>query len=219
MIASIESQLGGKAEFDWRPEGLVCCLSVPLSLRQRCRRSSAASQGSRRRPRLCDAPSDSLALEGFGSHESACSEDYAPPLRRRRPMAEPNPAPPRSRASGHADETASADRRRSQSSGDSDRKSSAVIPDIATTGRSGTRSRSMPIRSEPLVSCRKISTIARSKLCFLKHLQCRRGAGGLDDFEMVDPQHDGDHRAHIGLIVNNKNAGHQSLPARSCNSL
>ncbi|MEP6841483.1 MAG: HWE histidine kinase domain-containing protein [Bradyrhizobium sp.] len=32
VIASIESQLGGKAEFDWRPEGLVCRLSVPLSL-------------------------------------------------------------------------------------------------------------------------------------------------------------------------------------------
>ena len=30
VIASIESQLGGEAEFDWRPEGLVCRLSVPL---------------------------------------------------------------------------------------------------------------------------------------------------------------------------------------------
>jgi two-component sensor histidine kinase len=34
VIASIESQLGGKAEFDWRPEGLVCRLSVPLPPRQ-----------------------------------------------------------------------------------------------------------------------------------------------------------------------------------------
>jgi two-component sensor histidine kinase len=34
VIASIESQLGGRAEFDWRPEGLVCCLSVPLPHRQ-----------------------------------------------------------------------------------------------------------------------------------------------------------------------------------------
>lgn len=34
VIASIESQLGGKAEFDWRPEGLVCRLSVPLSSRR-----------------------------------------------------------------------------------------------------------------------------------------------------------------------------------------
>jgi hypothetical protein len=34
VIASIESQLGGKAEFDWRSEGLVCRLSVPLSPRQ-----------------------------------------------------------------------------------------------------------------------------------------------------------------------------------------
>ena len=30
MIASIESQLGGQAEFDWRREGLLCRLSVPL---------------------------------------------------------------------------------------------------------------------------------------------------------------------------------------------
>jgi PAS domain S-box-containing protein len=30
VIASIESQLGGQAEFDWRIEGLVCRLSVPL---------------------------------------------------------------------------------------------------------------------------------------------------------------------------------------------
>jgi PAS domain S-box-containing protein len=33
VIASIESQLGGRAEFDWRREGLLCSLSVPLSLR------------------------------------------------------------------------------------------------------------------------------------------------------------------------------------------
>jgi hypothetical protein len=31
VIASIESQLGGQAEFDWRPEGLICRLSVPLT--------------------------------------------------------------------------------------------------------------------------------------------------------------------------------------------
>jgi PAS domain S-box-containing protein len=31
VIASIESQLKGRAEFDWRPEGLICRLSVPLS--------------------------------------------------------------------------------------------------------------------------------------------------------------------------------------------
>jgi PAS domain S-box-containing protein len=30
VIASIESQLGGRAEFDWRREGLLCRLSVPL---------------------------------------------------------------------------------------------------------------------------------------------------------------------------------------------
>jgi two-component sensor histidine kinase len=31
VIASIESQLGGKAEFDWRSEGLICRLWVPLT--------------------------------------------------------------------------------------------------------------------------------------------------------------------------------------------
>jgi PAS domain S-box-containing protein len=31
VIASIESQLGGQAVFDWRSEGLICRLSVPLS--------------------------------------------------------------------------------------------------------------------------------------------------------------------------------------------
>jgi hypothetical protein len=30
VIASIEAQLGGQAEFDWRSEGLICRLSVPL---------------------------------------------------------------------------------------------------------------------------------------------------------------------------------------------
>ncbi len=31
VIASIESQLGGQAQFDWRSEGLICRLSVPLT--------------------------------------------------------------------------------------------------------------------------------------------------------------------------------------------
>ena len=31
VIASIESQLGGRADFDWRSEGLLCLLLVPLS--------------------------------------------------------------------------------------------------------------------------------------------------------------------------------------------
>jgi PAS domain S-box-containing protein len=46
VIASIESQLGGHAEFDWRPEGLICRLSVPLkqiaTSRQANRQSEAA---------------------------------------------------------------------------------------------------------------------------------------------------------------------------------
>jgi PAS domain S-box-containing protein len=31
VLASIESQLGGRADFDWRSEGLLCQLSVPLT--------------------------------------------------------------------------------------------------------------------------------------------------------------------------------------------
>jgi PAS domain S-box-containing protein len=31
VLASIESQLGGRADFDWRAEGLLCRLAVPLS--------------------------------------------------------------------------------------------------------------------------------------------------------------------------------------------
>jgi two-component sensor histidine kinase len=30
VIASVESQLGGRAAFDWRQAGLVCILAVPL---------------------------------------------------------------------------------------------------------------------------------------------------------------------------------------------
>jgi PAS domain S-box-containing protein len=44
VIASIESQLGGKAEFDWRAEGLLCSLSVPLSVRSAAPPRSAARE-------------------------------------------------------------------------------------------------------------------------------------------------------------------------------
>ncbi|MGZ3290121.1 MAG: HWE histidine kinase domain-containing protein [Xanthobacteraceae bacterium] len=51
VIASIESQLGGQAEFDWRSEGLICRLSVPLTpeitTRQLGSRPSLAVAGSR----------------------------------------------------------------------------------------------------------------------------------------------------------------------------
>ncbi|WP_375310459.1 HWE histidine kinase domain-containing protein [Bradyrhizobium sp. A5] len=33
LLASVESQLGGQAEFNWRPEGLLCRLEVPLTLK------------------------------------------------------------------------------------------------------------------------------------------------------------------------------------------
>ena len=51
VIASIESQLGGHAEFDWRAEGLVCRLSVPLTpditTRQLGNRQNLAFHGNR----------------------------------------------------------------------------------------------------------------------------------------------------------------------------
>ncbi|MFB9267499.1 HWE histidine kinase domain-containing protein [Bradyrhizobium erythrophlei] len=44
VIASIETQLGGRADFDWRTEGLVCRLTVPL------RSAAPESQPSREKP-------------------------------------------------------------------------------------------------------------------------------------------------------------------------
>jgi hypothetical protein len=35
----------------------------------------------------------------------------------------------------------------------------------------------------------------------------------------MDAQHDANDRTDVGLIVNNKHAGHRSLPDRSCSSL
>jgi two-component sensor histidine kinase/CheY-like chemotaxis protein len=51
VIAAIESQLGGRAEFDWRSEGLICRLSVPLTpdiaAQQLEKRQSVAASGNR----------------------------------------------------------------------------------------------------------------------------------------------------------------------------
>ena len=45
VIASIESQLGGQAEFDWRSEGLICRLSVPLMRGGVARQPNARQNG------------------------------------------------------------------------------------------------------------------------------------------------------------------------------
>src|SRR6202047_14670 len=45
VIASIESQLGGQAEFDWRSEGLICRLSVPLMQDDEARQLGARQNG------------------------------------------------------------------------------------------------------------------------------------------------------------------------------
>jgi PAS domain S-box-containing protein len=60
VIASIESQLGGQADFDWRSEGLVCRLSVPLM--------QAA-------PGRAHSHHQSLAANGKGSELAARSAD------------------------------------------------------------------------------------------------------------------------------------------------
>lgn len=53
LLASIESQLGGKAWLDWRPEGLVCRLQLPLTRKipraQAHESYTAASAGERQR--------------------------------------------------------------------------------------------------------------------------------------------------------------------------
>src|SRR4051812_22431385 len=58
VIASIESQLGGRAEFDWHPAGLVCRLAVPLSrgaVQDRNPRHHAAVNKPERAVRSADA--------------------------------------------------------------------------------------------------------------------------------------------------------------------
>ncbi len=57
VIASIESQLGGKAEFDWRPEGLLCRLSVPL-------RNISAREAARPAPPAVAEPALKSAASG-----------------------------------------------------------------------------------------------------------------------------------------------------------
>jgi two-component sensor histidine kinase len=49
VIASIESQLGGRADFDWRPEGLLCALSVPLTPKAKAAERSAMREASAER--------------------------------------------------------------------------------------------------------------------------------------------------------------------------
>ena len=56
VIASIESQLGGRAEFDWRAEGLVCRLSVPL-------KRIAASRGEASPPTVANGRAVAQALK------------------------------------------------------------------------------------------------------------------------------------------------------------
>ena len=59
VIASIESQLGGQAMFDWRAEGLICRLVVPLS--------SPAAEASDRKTQLSSNTSFQMSAGSSGA--------------------------------------------------------------------------------------------------------------------------------------------------------
>ena len=61
VIASIESQLGGKAEFDWRSEGLICRLTVPLARDAPAREAGHPERG-REQPHRRAGAKDGLAI-------------------------------------------------------------------------------------------------------------------------------------------------------------
>jgi two-component sensor histidine kinase/CheY-like chemotaxis protein len=54
ITSSVERQLGGKATFDWRPEGLSCALSIPHHSGIDARHSSNATTNAAARPISCD---------------------------------------------------------------------------------------------------------------------------------------------------------------------
>ena len=49
LMASVENQLGGQARFDWRPEGLVCRVLVPLQCQAALLEVPPSSGGARQR--------------------------------------------------------------------------------------------------------------------------------------------------------------------------
>ena len=49
ITGSIERQLGGKAQFEWRPEGLCCTLTVPRGATAGARTTSAKAEAGRER--------------------------------------------------------------------------------------------------------------------------------------------------------------------------
>ena len=82
LMASVESQLGGQAVFDWRAEGLVCRLQVPLVRKAEFGGADSARRArSRRRPCNGRRPSFSrtpmpafrrrAALHHHGDHAEA----------------------------------------------------------------------------------------------------------------------------------------------------
>jgi two-component sensor histidine kinase/CheY-like chemotaxis protein len=174
VIASIESQLGGKAEFDWRAEGLICRLSVPLlphnaATDQRPLREAVANGNGGRR-------AGQLAKRLLQADDIGKRRGFRQKVERRHPGDRDDGQ------IGHA----FAHRR------DEVRAIGALQEDVDD---------------------RKIEAP------LFERFQCRRSGRGLDDLELVDAQHERNHRAHAGLVVNHKNTGHRELPDRSGNSL
>jgi len=61
-LASVEGQLGGKALFDWHPEGLKCILSVPLS--DKLAHPDSAESGHHNRPQRDAPPEAGVTMPG-----------------------------------------------------------------------------------------------------------------------------------------------------------
>ena len=83
-------------------------------------------------------------------------------------------------------------------------------PSCRISPRSADRARvraSSTIRSDAVAALQENIDDREIETGFLERLQSGGGAGGFDDFEMVDPQHDCDHRPNIGLVVDRQERG------------
>ena len=80
------------------------------------------------------------------------------------------------------------------------------MPDIATIGKPGTRSRNLDDGVEAAGSLQKNIDDRGVECGPVELVQPGRRGCGSHDLEMVDPQHDGYHRPHIHLIIDDKHA-------------
>ena len=172
VIASIELQLGGQAEFDWRPEGLICRLSVPIVAASRRTGAGSASKRS----------------SWIGSRRRRCF---------RRDIARSADRPFRPPGRAGWDETVFADIRRRRALM-TPRRSRAPLFPISRPPANPERARASPDHVQAVGSLQEDIDDREVELGALEFLQSSLGAGGFDDLEMMDAQHDADHRTHIG---------------------